>query len=47
MLRKVNDLGKSKLDKFSKPIKYEALMRVLDAKEGICNLPSQLVDEAE
>ena len=47
LLRKVNEAGKSHIQKFSKPIKYEALMRVLDARWGLENLPETLAIDAD
>ena len=45
-MRKINEIGKNNFKRFSKPIKYDALIRVLEAKEGMPNLPDQIMKDS-
>lgn len=39
VLRSINRIGKLNIKKFNKPIKYESLIRIMDAAEGAEDLP--------
>lgn len=46
-LRRINRTGKEHVKKFNKPIKYESLIRIMDAAEGGEDLPTHVHESSK